>query len=141
MLFVSITFNVFAQSGSVLATGNWYKLGVNADGVYKINHSFLKKMGIDPSKIDPRNIKVFGNPGGMLPQKNSIERVQDLQENAILVIGESDGKFDKNDYILFYVTVMMSIWDFYHVGVWHIVLKLFNVFLSVRLKHGSGVVH
>lgn len=60
-------------------------------------------MGLEPSEIDPRNIAIFGNPGGMLPQALSQERPQDIAENPIFVQGESDGVFGQNDYILFYV--------------------------------------
>src|SRR4051812_28489669 len=59
-------------------------------------------MGFNPSTIDPRNIQIFGNEGGMLPQNNSFSRPDDLKENAIFVTGESDGKFSSGDYVLFY---------------------------------------
>lgn len=59
-------------------------------------------MGFDPSKTDPRKIKVYGNGAGMLPQPNNVARVSDLAENAIYVQGESDGVFNSGDYILFY---------------------------------------
>lgn len=91
-----------AQNNSVLAEGEWYKLSVSQDGVYKIDRNFLSSMGIDPSTIDPRNIKIFGNGGGMLPQSNSATRPIDLVENAIKVTGESDGTFDAGDLIVFY---------------------------------------
>ena len=92
---------VHAQS-SVLASGNWYKVAVEKHGVYKISHSTFKKMGFDLSKTDPRNIRIYGNEGGMLPQANAATRAVDLIENAIFVSGESDGIFDNEDYILFY---------------------------------------
>jgi hypothetical protein len=101
LLLFSMGNRVFAQQ-SALSSGTWYKLAVDHDGVYKINQSLLKKMGIEPSKIDPRKIRIYGNPGGMLPQPNDVERISDLAENAIFVEGESDGKFDKGDYILFF---------------------------------------
>lgn len=59
-------------------------------------------MGFDPSKVDPRKIKIYGNEGGMLPQANQTSRPEDLVENAIFVSGEGDGKFNSDDYILFY---------------------------------------
>ncbi|HET6540022.1 MAG TPA: type IX secretion system sortase PorU, partial [Chryseolinea sp.] len=61
----------------------------------------FKKMGFD-TRIDPRRIQVFGNAGGMLPQTISVSRPVDLTQNAIFVSGESDGSFDKGDYILFF---------------------------------------
>lgn len=90
-----------AQS-SVLQSGKWYKVAVDKNGVYKIDHSLFKKMGFNPSKTDPRNIKIFGNEGGMLPQSNSAARPTDLTELAIHVQGEGDGTFNSGDYILFY---------------------------------------
>ena len=87
---------------SLLSSGQWYKLSVDKNGVYRISFDLLKKMGVDPGKIDPRNIRIFGREGGMLPQDNSIARPNDLLEVAIMVAGEQDGKFDKSDYILFY---------------------------------------
>lgn len=90
------------SSGSVLATGSWYRIGVTADGIHKLSYSFLKNMGMDMENIDPRNIRIYGNGGGMLPLANSAERKDDLTENAIFVQGEIDGKFDSLDYVLFY---------------------------------------
>ncbi|MCX6291432.1 MAG: type IX secretion system sortase PorU [Bacteroidetes bacterium] len=87
---------------SVLSGGEWYKIGVTQEGIYKLGYQFLKNMGIDVDHIDPRNIKVYGNGGGMLPYANDVPRQDDLQQNAIFVSGENDGHFDDNDYILFY---------------------------------------
>lgn len=89
-------------STSVLATGKWYKVGVTQDGVYKINKTFLTKLGLDVSTINPQNIRLYGNGGKLIPEKNANFRYDDLQENAITVVGENDGVFDANDYILFY---------------------------------------
>lgn len=89
-------------TSSVLSTGEWYKIGIVKDAVYKLSYKFLQQQGIDVDNIDPRNLAVFGNGSGMLPRKNSDPRIDDLAENSILVIGEQDGVFNKNDYILFY---------------------------------------
>lgn len=94
-------FPLSAQT-SVLHAGDWYKFAVERNGVYRISFDMLRKAGIDPGKINPKNIRIFGLEGGMLPQPNSIPRPSDLLECAIAVIGEEDGKFDRNDYILFY---------------------------------------
>jgi hypothetical protein len=87
---------------SVLATGSWYRLQINARGIYKISYEDLVNMGIDPASVNPRNIRIFGNGGGMLPESNAIARIDDLQENSILVAGEDDGQFNNGDYVLFY---------------------------------------
>jgi hypothetical protein len=89
-------------SHSVLAQGTWHKIAVVEDGIYRMDYAYLKSMGIAVDQIDPRNIRLFGNGGGMLPQANSIERPEDLIENHIEVAGELDGRFDQQDYVLFY---------------------------------------
>ncbi|OKL42195.1 hypothetical protein A3841_09445 [Pontibacter flavimaris] len=90
------------SGNSVLSEGEWYKLAVTKSGVYKIDKSVLQALGISPQSIDSRKIQLYGNGGGILPQPNSAPRPDDLQENAITVVGEEDGKFDDTDFILFY---------------------------------------
>jgi hypothetical protein len=87
---------------SVLQSGKWYKIAVAKDGVHKISYTLLKQLGIDPETINPKNIRMYGNGGGMLPKLNSAPRADDLLENAIVVEGENDGVFNKEDCILFY---------------------------------------
>ncbi|MCC7232369.1 MAG: type IX secretion system sortase PorU [Bacteroidia bacterium] len=89
---------------SVLANGVFYRIGIVQNGVYKITYQQLKNAGFDVDNTDPRNIRLYGNGGGMLPQANSTPRFDDLQENSIIVNGENDGIFDPSDYILFYGT-------------------------------------
>lgn len=88
--------------GHAMASGEWYKLSVTKAGVYKIDYELLRQMGVDPATINPVHLRVFGNEGGMLPQPNAAARPDGLQENAILVSGESDGRFDNGDFILFF---------------------------------------
>jgi hypothetical protein len=88
---------------SALTSGDIYKLSVDKTGIYKIDKNFLEtKLGLDLSKIDPLKIKIFGNKGGKIPESNSVPRIDDLQELAIQITGESDKRFDSGDYILFY---------------------------------------
>ncbi len=93
--------NNFVQN-SVLATGDWYRLATSETGIYKISYDDLLEMGIQPSSIDPHTIRIFGNGNGIVPEKNSDPRLDDLHENPIVVHGEDDGSFDQDDYILFY---------------------------------------
>lgn len=86
---------------SVLADGEWFKIKIDKSGIYKITYQELQEMGFDVS-ANPRNIAIFGNGGGVLPEVNNIPRHNDLVQNPILVNGENDGSFDPNDYILFY---------------------------------------
>jgi hypothetical protein len=90
------------KKNSVLQTGEWYKISLTKDGVYKLSYYFFKQLGMNPDAINPKNICIYGNGGGMLPSANSIPRPDDLLENAIVVKGENDGVFNKEDYVLFY---------------------------------------
>lgn len=91
----------FAQN-SVLSSGRWFKIGVTQTGVYKIDAAYLKQMGVDPSQINPKYLRLFGNGGGMLPQSNQIPRATDLIENAVYVKGETDSRFDEADALWFF---------------------------------------
>jgi hypothetical protein len=90
------------QSPSILSSGNWYKLSVQADGVYKIDYSLLRKIGINPDAIDPKKIQMHAGMNGMLPQSNSAPRIYDLKQLSIYVRGADDGRFNTDDYILFF---------------------------------------
>ena len=99
--YLSLVASLCAGQSTVLQSGPWYKVAVEKRGIYKINYDQFKKMGFDPG-ADPRKIRIYGNEGGMLPQRNSEARPNDLSENSIFVSGENDGVFDKDDYIIFF---------------------------------------
>lgn len=89
-------------SGSVLSRGSWYKIGITQPGIYRLTAGWLRKAGLNSTGLNPRNLRIYGNGGGMLPQANAAPRPQDLIENAIWVAGEADGRLDTDDYLLFY---------------------------------------
>jgi hypothetical protein len=91
-----------ATSGSVLSSGQWFKFPIDKDGLYKLDYAYFQSMGLNPASINPANIRLFGNGGGMLPQRNADARYDDLQENAIEFVGGQDGRFDPEDYVIFY---------------------------------------
>jgi len=90
------------KNNSVLASGEWFKIGITKTGFYKIDKFFLAKLGLNLNNLNPKNIRIYGNGGKMLPTLNADFRYDDLEENAIQVIGENDGVFNDNDYIIFY---------------------------------------
>ena len=87
---------------SVLASGSWYKIAVSQEGIYKLSYQFLKSLGLDIDNLNPVNLRIYGNGGGMVPTANNLPRTDDLKENAIYVEGAGDGHFDRSDYVLFY---------------------------------------
>lgn len=128
---------------SVLASGTWYKMSAKNTGIYRITYDDLKNMGVNVSAIDPRNIRIYGNGGGMLPEPNATRRIDDLRENAIQVVGEEDGKFDAGDYILFYGEAP-DIWKYdYTNHIFHHSKNIYSdvnyYFLTVDLGQGKRV--
>ena len=93
---------ITSLSNSNLKSGDWYRFAVDTTGVHKLNKNFLNSLGINTSAINPKNIKIYGHGGKPLPLLNSETVSNDLIENTIQVIGEEDGVFNDDDYILMY---------------------------------------
>ena len=88
---------------SALNDGTIYKIAVSEDGIHKITYEFLRdELGLNPDNLDPRNISLLGDEGGMLPFHLEAPVYEDVPELAIAVAGEADGSFDPEDFILFY---------------------------------------
>ncbi|MCH8126257.1 type IX secretion system sortase PorU [candidate division KSB1 bacterium] len=92
------------KPGRYWLQGDYYKIIVNEDGVYRITGDFLQQNGINISSIDPSTIKLFNNGARPLPRDINTNRPDSLVENAIQLFGMDDGRFDTVDYILFYGT-------------------------------------
>ncbi|MCZ6703323.1 MAG: type IX secretion system sortase PorU [Ignavibacteria bacterium] len=103
--------NKVTPKNSVLSSGDWVRFETPEEGIFKLDFNFLLSAGFDPSAIDPRTIKIFNNGGKTLSENLLEPRPVDLVENAIKIIGESDGKFDQGDYIIFYGRGS-SFWDY-----------------------------
>lgn len=91
-------------ANSVLASGNWHKIAVSEEGIYKIDYNFLKNvLKIEPGNISFNRLAIFGNGGGMVPDENSADRPDDLLENPTLIVDNNgNNRFDQDDYLLFY---------------------------------------
>ncbi len=84
--------------GSVLGTGKWVKFAVTEDGIYRLDYSRLKEMGI----TDPANAVLYGNNTGQLSFYNDGSAPDDLRRIAVRPEKGSDGIFNEGDYLLFY---------------------------------------
>ncbi len=89
-------------TNSVLQSGNFLKIGVTQAGIYKVDVSLLNNNGFSGSNISSASIKLYGNGGQMLSEKNNSYYNDDLIENAIDLVDGGDGTFNNNDYFLFY---------------------------------------
>ena len=76
-------------TSSVLASGDWYRIAVTEEGIYKLDAAALTAMGITLASLDPRTIRIYGNGGKELSENPGDARPVDLVENAIYVEGES----------------------------------------------------
>ena len=95
--------NVSGQYNSVLSSGNWYKISIKSNGIYKLDYSSISQLGANVNNLLIQDIKLYGNGGGMLPKLNSDFRYDDLTENAIKIYdSNNNGIFESSDYILFY---------------------------------------
>lgn len=96
------TFSKVGTTVNPLSSGQFYKIKVDKSGIFKITTQFLRDNGINPSSINPKNLRLYGNGGNMLPEFNQDTKYSALQENAIQVIGEDDNVWNDPDYALFY---------------------------------------
>lgn len=97
--------NLYAQqkkdsyaASSVLAGGQWFKMAVTADGIYRIDFSKLLELGL----INPAEPQIFSNNFGQLSYYNDEPKPDDLEQIAIYIETGSDGIFNSGDYLLFY---------------------------------------
>ncbi len=97
-----IPFFAFTQQNSILSSADWYKIAVEQTGIYKLTYEDLQNYGIDVGQINPHHLSLYGNPAGMLNESLVTPVYTDLQPLAIQVVGEEDGFFDPQDYVLFY---------------------------------------
>ncbi len=86
------------SSSSVLSTGLWFKIAITSDGVYKIDYSKLKQLGL----TNPSGPKIYGNNPGQLSYYNDDPKPDDLKELPIFANTGSDGILNEGDYILFF---------------------------------------
>ncbi|MBP5474070.1 MAG: hypothetical protein J6X92_04855, partial [Bacteroidales bacterium] len=86
------------SSTSRLSNGQWYKIAIVEEGIYKIDYSDLVYLGLD----DPSRPQIFGNNNGQLSYINDNSAKDDLSEIPIYIEKGADGIFDEGDYILFY---------------------------------------
>ena len=93
---------VLKKTNRFFNSSDYYKIPIQADGLYRITGQFLQNNGIDILSIDPATFKIFNNGGKVLLESLHITRPDSLIQNAIIVVDGGDGSFETGDYILFY---------------------------------------
>jgi len=101
LLWTALTAFPFKAFSQLLATGDWYKMGVASPGVYKIDRAFLEKAGIDPAALSRGQIRIYSNGNGMLPPSNRSSRPvepepvatwTDPEQQAVYFYGEGPAR-------------------------------------------------
>ena len=90
------------KPNSILSSGTFYKIGVKEPGIYKLDIPFISSLGISTAILPSANVRLYGNGGTMLAERNGGLWIDDLQENAIMVVDGGDGVLNGSDHILFY---------------------------------------
>lgn len=83
-------------------TGVWYKIEVDEEGLFKIDHDVLEAADIDPAQFDPQTMKIFTAAFDLLPRDVQNAFADSLIEIPVYVAGEDDHSFDPQDYLIFY---------------------------------------
>ncbi|MEW5798993.1 MAG: type IX secretion system sortase PorU [Bacteroidota bacterium] len=88
---------------ALLASGTWIKMEVVEDGMYKIDATYLRSLGIEPSTLSSiTDVKIFGSDGRNLPENLSTPRPADLPQVAVHYVFGNNAQSNDDDYILFY---------------------------------------
>ena len=84
--------------------GDWYKIYIDNDGVYKIGIDELNEAGINTQSLNPESIHMFTSLSGGRPIDFSIgsEIPNNLTQISIKINDANDGNFDNQDEIIFY---------------------------------------
>ena len=88
-----------AQVPSVLASGQWWKMDVTADGIHRLTTADLPALAGQPCST----LAVYGAHSGMLELQNSRTPIGDLSQVATQIVDQNEnGTFDAGDQLLFY---------------------------------------
>lgn len=86
------------NTNSLLETGNWFKIKVNASGIFKLTYSQLAEIGLS----QPKNVRIYSYGGKQLSYSNSDKNHDDLVEIPIKMFTGNDNDFNEGDYVIFY---------------------------------------
>jgi hypothetical protein len=86
-----------AVETSVLSKGKWFRIAVTEDGIYRLDYSRLKQLGLE----DPSNPLIYGNNSGQLSYYNNDPKPDDLKELSIYISG-NDTELNDGEYLLFF---------------------------------------
>lgn len=112
LILISLT-ALESNAQSVLNKDGLVKVATTKEGVYKIDRSFLAANSLDHEKIDPHKVKIYGMPGGHIPQANAINYPSDPIEIPVQVEANDNASFEVEETLFFYSDAVKNIdYDF-----------------------------
>ena len=105
IIFFIIDIKDILSQESILSKGDWIRIGITENGVYKLDRSFFESYSskIDIEKIVPSTIQIFGSGIiGPLNQNNDALNFNSPVEMKIDFVGNENNYFENNEYITFY---------------------------------------
>lgn len=101
------------KTQSVLNKQGLVKVATTKEGIYKIDRSFLEANSLNPQKIDPFKVKIYGMQGGHIPQANSVEYPFDPTEVSVQVDANGNASFEADEALFFYADAVKNVhYDF-----------------------------
>jgi len=86
---------------SAVQDGSWLRVSVLEEGMYQIAGSDLAEAGIALDGVDPASLRLRYGGGEALPILRVIPPIA-LEERALVVEDGGDGRFDADDFVLFW---------------------------------------
>lgn len=87
--------NQFLNNEKIYSDGNWYKLKIDRDGVYRITASQLSNNGITIPAAKVNTIKIIGNGGYPLSELPSDGQQNQFNEQEIIVNKDNNGNLSE----------------------------------------------
>lgn len=121
--------------GMKFSDGEWIRVRVSADGVYKVTGADLKNAGFNLAGKNPVNLSVFTHQGAMLPELSRRE-FHGTREIPVFVDDGNDGIFGADDYVLFYASAPHT-WN-YSSGQWRHQTHFYDDFTYLYVGFGNA---
>jgi hypothetical protein len=122
------------SQGMKFSDGEWVRVRISNDGVYKITATELKNAGLNPEGKDAEKLAAYTHQGAMLPEM-SRSAFHGTREIPIYVEGEKDGTFSGEDYLTFFAAAPHS-WK-YEAGQWRHSLHFYDNFTYLYIGFGK----
>lgn len=100
LIFIQVSGMLRAQT-SPFFTGQWAKIGVYKQGIYKLTGTQLSKLGFSLPIVSSQ-LQLYNFNLAQLSDKVPATPSWGLTENAIKVVDGGDGNINETDYVLFY---------------------------------------